>query len=106
MEKKDQIKRRYEVAKTCESKLGPLSLLPGKWKGVGTGWNMIALPFDQAEFDFRLLMNQYDETLEFSPRSSFLLRPQEMYHCFPSKILAPVNGKARAPSPALKEESE
>ena len=66
MEKKDQIKRRYEVAKTCESKLGPLSLLPGKWKGVGTGWNMIALPFDQAEFDFRLLMNQYDETLEFT----------------------------------------
>lgn len=63
--KKDQLKRRYEAAKTGESELGPLSLLPGTWRGCGTGWNMIALPFDQAQFNFRLLMNQYDETLEF-----------------------------------------
>lgn len=66
MKIKDEMNRRYEVAKTYDDELGPLSLLPGKWKGVGTGWNMIALPFDNAEFDFRVLMNQYDETLEFS----------------------------------------
>jgi hypothetical protein len=63
---KGPVKRRLKMAKARESELGPLSLLPGKWKGVGTGWNMIALPFDQGPFKFRLLMNQYDETLEFS----------------------------------------
>lgn len=66
MAKKDQLKRNYEMAKTCLPELGPLNLLPGEWKGVGTGWNMIALPFAQAEFNYRLLMNQYDETLKFS----------------------------------------
>lgn len=57
MKTKGEIKRRYEVAKTYDDGLGPLSLLPGEWKGLGTGWNMIALPFDSAEFDFRVLMN-------------------------------------------------
>ena len=66
MGKKHQCKRRYSVAKTKDKELGPLGLLPGEWKGVGTGWNMIALPFDDGPFDFRLLMNQYDETLKFS----------------------------------------
>lgn len=66
MGKKDQMKRQYKTAMTGSSELGPLNLLPGKWKGVGTGWNMIALPFDKAQFNYRLLMNQYDETLEFS----------------------------------------
>lgn len=51
--------------------LGPLELLPGVWAGRGTGWNMIALPFNNAPpapagFKFRVLMNQYDEELKFT----------------------------------------
>ena len=61
-----QFKRRWKMAKTGSEELGPLGLLPGKWKGKGTGWNMIALPFDDAKFKFRILMNQYDEELEFT----------------------------------------
>jgi hypothetical protein len=50
--------------------LGPLKQLLGVWNGKGTGWNMIALPFEKAPaapagFKFRLLMNQYDEELRF-----------------------------------------
>jgi hypothetical protein len=51
--------------------LGPLEQLLGVWIGRGTGWNMIALPFQKAPappagFKFRLLMNQYDEELRFT----------------------------------------
>jgi hypothetical protein len=51
--------------------LGPLEQLVGVWTGSGTGWNMIALPFQKspappAGFKFRLLMNQYDEELQFT----------------------------------------
>jgi len=51
--------------------LGPLEQLLGVWVGRGTGWNMIALPFQQAPappagFKFRVLMNQYDEELRFA----------------------------------------
>jgi hypothetical protein len=51
--------------------LGPLEQLLGVWTGQGTGWNMIALPFQAAPpppagFKFRLLMNQYDEELRFT----------------------------------------
>lgn len=52
-----------------EEDLGPLSLLPGTWSNKelrGRGWNMIALPFADGEFNFRLLMNQYDEELVFT----------------------------------------
>ncbi len=47
------------------SNLGPLEHLLGVWIGEGTGWNMIALPFQEAPppnagFKFRLLMNRYD----------------------------------------------
>ncbi len=66
MDIKQQCKRHYKKAKTCSKELGPLGLLPGKWEGKGTGWNMIALPFDGAKFKFRILMNQYDEELEFT----------------------------------------
>jgi hypothetical protein len=49
--------------------LGPLSQLPGKWQNTeqfaGHGWNMIALPFPTGENGYRLLNNQYNETLEF-----------------------------------------
>lgn len=51
--------------------LGPLEPLLGVWTGQGTGWNMVALPFDAAPpapagFNFRVLMNQYDEDLRFT----------------------------------------
>lgn len=51
--------------------LGPLEQLVGVWKAQGTGWNMIALPFQGAPsppagFKFRILMNQYDEELRFT----------------------------------------
>ncbi len=51
--------------------LGPLEQLVGVWTGQGTGWNMIALPFQKAPappagFKFRVLMNQYDEELRFT----------------------------------------
>lgn len=51
--------------------LGPLKNLLGVWTAQGTGWNMIALPFDAAPappagFKFRLLMNQYNEELKFT----------------------------------------
>ncbi len=51
--------------------LGPLEPLVGVWRAEGTGWNMIALPFDAAPpapagFKFRVLMNQYDEDLRFT----------------------------------------
>ncbi len=53
------------------SQLGPLEQLVGVWTGQGTGWNMIALPFQAAPpppagFKFRILMNQYDEELKFT----------------------------------------
>ena len=51
--------------------LGPLRNLLGVWTGRGTGWNMIALPFHNAPaapagFKFRVLMNQYNEELQFT----------------------------------------
>lgn len=46
--------------------LGPLSNLPGLWVAKGTGWNLIALPFQNGPSKFRLLMNQYDEELKFT----------------------------------------
>lgn len=50
--------------------LGPLQQLLGVWLAEGTGWNMIALPFQNAPappagFKFRVLMNQYSEELRF-----------------------------------------
>lgn len=59
--------RRIEVAQPFDPDLGPLAQLPGTWEGHGTGWNMIALPFATEGFlDYRLLLNQYDEVLNFS----------------------------------------
>ena len=48
-----------------ESALGPLQQLPGTWKSTGLGWNLIALPFAAGPFGYRLLLNQYNETLTF-----------------------------------------
>jgi hypothetical protein len=51
-----------------DSDLGRLKQLPGIWRSSGRGWNMIALPFSTAPspLDYRLLVNQFDEQLEFS----------------------------------------
>lgn len=57
-----------ESASLGDDALGPLKQLPGTWENSeNTGWNMIALPFaDDEEFGYRLLLNQYNETLKFS----------------------------------------
>lgn len=61
-------------AESGDPKLGPLKHLPGTWsnKGklgdldfAGFGWNLIALPFEPAPFNYRVLMNQYNENLVF-----------------------------------------
>lgn len=51
-----------------QEKLGPLKNLPGRWSNdrlPGRGWNLIALPFFEGPFNYRLLMNQYNEDLIF-----------------------------------------
>lgn len=67
---------------TLKEEFDPLSLLLGTWRtpqwpglcekkphpntgSHATGWNMIALPFDEAPFNYRVLMNQYCEELHF-----------------------------------------
>ncbi|TCK22397.1 heme-binding protein [Pseudonocardia endophytica] len=59
-----EMERTVEPAQWGDDDLGPLKDLPGTWEGHGTGWNMIALPFAGGP-GFRLLLNQYDETLKF-----------------------------------------
>lgn len=59
-----QVRKIKTVAEGSEL-LGPLKLLPGTWESKGRGWNIIALPFASAPFRYRLLMNQYNETLKF-----------------------------------------
>lgn len=47
--------------------LGPLKNLQGTWKGLaGKGWNMIALPFSGGASNYRLLLNQYDEEIDYT----------------------------------------
>jgi hypothetical protein len=59
--------RSVEVAEPGDPALGPFRLLPGTWTGTGTGWNMIALPFETPPpLDYRLLLNQYSEQLTFT----------------------------------------
>ena len=60
---------KLKSAPTPAPDLGPLQPLLGIWRGQGTGWNMIALPFFKAPappagFKYRVLMNQYDEELQ------------------------------------------
>lgn len=59
--------RSVQVATSGDPALGPLRLLPGTWTSEGMGWNMIALPFETPPpLDYRLLLNQYSETLTFT----------------------------------------
>lgn len=61
--------RKFEKPEKDDAELGPLRLLPGVWKSAGRGWNMIALPFaapPPSRLNYRLLVNQYNEELEFS----------------------------------------
>jgi hypothetical protein len=61
--------REIYIAEKDDAKLGPLRWLPGKWENTeelkGFGFNMIALPFDKSPNGYRLLMNQYNEALDF-----------------------------------------
>lgn len=65
-------RRIKRAAEPGDEDLGPLSQLPGKWANEpnlpGRGWNMIALPFATpgTRLDYRLLLNQYNETLSFN----------------------------------------
>lgn len=65
--------RTLEKAIAGDDDLGPLKHLPGTWSNQpnlqGRGWNIIALPFatEPGEgFNYRVLMNQYNEDLVFS----------------------------------------
>lgn len=58
--------RQLKSARESSQLLGPFEQLPGTWKSDGFGWNLIALPFANAPFRYRLLMNQYNETLKFT----------------------------------------
>lgn len=63
--------RRYlDRAEAGDPDLGPLKHLPGKWSNLpnleGRGWNIIALPFEDGPFKYRVLMNQYNEDLVFT----------------------------------------
>jgi hypothetical protein len=58
--------RQVTAAPFGDPALGPFKQLPGTWLGVGHGWNMIALPFVSPGLNYRLLLNQYDEQLNFT----------------------------------------
>lgn len=71
--------RAIRVAVSGDEDLGPLKDLPGKWESKGHGWNMIALPFARTRpgaLDYRLLLNQYNETLNLHPRGQGRTQPR------------------------------
>jgi hypothetical protein len=66
--------REIYLAEPDDPNLGPFRWLPGTWKNTeelaGHGFNMIALPYvgtdaEPSENGYRLLMNQYNESLIF-----------------------------------------
>lgn len=62
-------KQPRQVARSApgDEALERLNQLPGRWRSVGQGWNMIALPFvAPGGLDYRSLLNQYDEQLNFT----------------------------------------
>jgi len=119
------------TAEPDDEDLGPLKLLPGTWKNLpnlpGRGWNMIALPFvtepPPAGFNYRLLMNQYNEELKFTlvdkgvpnrgiPRNGAATEPDQFvvtldYQQSITQIAAddfPESGKAGNPGLAIHHE--
>lgn len=60
-----------QSAQVGDQDLGPFAALPGIWSNEpelpGAGFNMISLPFapSQGPLDYRLLLNRYNETIEF-----------------------------------------
>ncbi len=66
----EDMKRKGRLMQKAEfgnEDLGPLKFLPGSWKSLhGRGWNMIAIPFAEERLNYRLLVNQYNETLDFT----------------------------------------
>jgi hypothetical protein len=82
--KQDYLKQRFQEGRKIEgttpgiqnSSLGDtgdddfsiIELLRGVWASPNQGWNLIALPFrdPSAPFNYRLLMNQYSESLRFN----------------------------------------
>ena len=66
------IVRHIKPAQRGDPTLGPLTQLPGTWQNNGNGWNMIALPVRDgvAPHNFRLLLNQFNETLVFTDLDS------------------------------------
>lgn len=89
--KKDDLKKRFEEGRTIEldnlagtlgkpkssgdEELDIINLLRGTWVSEAQGWNLIALPAAPSDLGtelspdskkFRLLMNQYGETLKFN----------------------------------------
>lgn len=64
--KKDMV----ESTMAGDEALGSLRNLPGTWANLpnlpGRGWNMIALPFADGPFGYRVLLNRYNETLKFT----------------------------------------
>lgn len=74
--KKELIKEMVDAGRSSaladfnDAALGPLKLLPGTWKNTddlkGFGFNIMALPFRDAPNGYRILMNQYNEELNFS----------------------------------------
>jgi len=61
--------REISVADNHDARLGPLRWLPGKWTNTddlqGFGFNIISLPFGKSPNGYRLLVNQYNEDLNF-----------------------------------------
>ena len=61
--------REISIAENHDDRLGPLRWLPGKWTNTaelnGFGFNIISLPFDKSPNGYRLLINQYNEDLNF-----------------------------------------
>ncbi len=83
--------RRIKRASQGSELLRPLKQLPGTWKSEGLGWNIIALPFAHGTFKYRVLMNQYNETLKFTTIDERVPNRGVPTDEFPSDIELPEN---------------
>jgi hypothetical protein len=65
IERADTATQPSRLGSTGDGQFSLIELLRGTWTSEAQGWNLIALPFPPAPDKFRLLMNQYGETLRF-----------------------------------------